>query len=95
MNTAAYLAWANQPAASLQQIQSADNRLLAAAAGQVLQALQARAMGDARLVKMHLAKGLDLWQRAQQRDELQVADARDRIDELRADGLTQSPEVVR
>jgi hypothetical protein len=85
MSPQAFLAFANQSAARLQSIADGENRLLAAAAGQVLEARKARALGDAKLVQMHLRRGHDYYARAQQRDDLQVASAVAKIAAVRAE----------
>lgn len=86
MNTA-YLAFANQPPTELRGISKHSPRYLAAAAGQVLAALECQALGDIARMKLHLAQGKELWTKSQAAEEAQVSDAVSKIRQLRADGI--------
>lgn len=86
-----FKAWINQPATELRGLQKhGGNRFLAAAAGQVLAALDAKALGDAELVRVHLLRASSYWLKSQETEESQVKRAVSKIEQLRADGIAKN-----
>lgn len=86
-----FKAWINQPVSELRGIQThGGNRFLAAAAGQVIAALDAKALGDAELVRVHLLRASSYWLKSQETEESQVKRAVSKIEQLRADGIAKN-----
>ncbi len=87
MTAAAFLAFANQPVAELRGLQTHGARYIAAAAGQVLAALDAKSLGDATLMRAHLERARGYWTKSQEAQEAQERDATAKVVALKADGI--------
>jgi hypothetical protein len=81
-----FLRFINTPAAELRSLQThSANRFVSAAAGQVLSALEQKALGDQAKVTAHLQRAQSYWLKSQEVEQDQVRRACEKIEAVRTE----------